>query len=204
MGRIPHERDRREAVDVIIRETRRLMHLVENVLHFSVPRRHSRVARSPRALIALAPVVCDVMASFTPLASEAGATLASALDDTAVAAIEPNAFRQILLNLLDNAVKYGPAGQTVRVAVAWNPAAPERVRLTVDDRGPGIPAGERHIVWQPFVRLASARDSHVRGSGVGLAVVRELAAQAGGAANIEDAPDGGARLVVDLPGSRVA
>jgi signal transduction histidine kinase len=111
---------------------------------------------------------------------------------------DPGAVRQMLLNLLDNAVKYGPAGQEVRIgATRENGVA----RLWVADRGPGIPRADRERVWERFWRLERDRDSSVAGSGIGLAVVRELADLHHGRAWIDDAgPDGpGTRVVIELP-----
>jgi signal transduction histidine kinase len=70
----------------------------------------------------------------------------------------------------------------------------------MDDAGPGIAEEDRERIWQPFVRLAGA--SAVTGSGIGLAVVRELVAGQGGRCWAEAAPRGGARFVVELPGGR--
>jgi signal transduction histidine kinase len=103
----------------------------------------------------------------------------------------------MLLNLLDNAVKYGPVGQTVRVGAARDNGG---ARLWVDDGGPGIPRPDRERVWDRFWRLERDRDSAVAGSGIGLAVVRELAGLHHGRAWIEDAEAGGARVVIALPG----
>jgi signal transduction histidine kinase len=75
------------------------------------------------------------------------------------------------------------------------------VRVEVDDQGPGIPAGERTRVWQPFRRMERDADSATGGSGIGLSVVRELAMLHGGRTWVEDAPGGGARIVVELPGA---
>jgi signal transduction histidine kinase len=94
----------------------------------------------------------------------------------------------MLLNLLDNAIKYGPPGQTVTVIVDRRGG---RARLMVCDRGPGVPLGERHRVWQPFQRLERDVHSAAAGSGIGLYVVRELAAMQHGEVWIEDAPHGG-------------
>jgi two-component system phosphate regulon sensor histidine kinase PhoR len=103
----------------------------------------------------------------------------------------------MLLNLLDNAIKYGPAGQTVTVTVDRHGG---RARLTVRDQGPGVPLGERHRVWQPFQRLERDVHSAAAGSGIGLYVVRELAAMQNGEVWIEDAPQGsGARFGVAFP-----
>jgi len=118
-----------------------------------------------------------------------------------VAAVDAEAFRQMLLNLLDNAVKYGPEDQTVTVTLAPADAA-GHVQVTVDDQGPGIPHAERERIWERFWRLERDRGSAVAGTGIGLAVVRELAALHGGRAWIEDPPAGhgqGARFVLEVP-----
>src|SRR5207244_135699 len=82
-----------------------------------------------------------------------------------------------LLNLLDNAVKYGPPAQVVTVGLA---AGEQRARIWVDDEGPGIPPADRERVWDRFWRLERDRGSAVAGTGIGLAVVRELVALHGG------------------------
>jgi signal transduction histidine kinase len=111
-----------------------------------------------------------------------------------------NALRQILLNLLDNAAKYGPAEQTISVGSGAPATDESRVRFWVDDEGPGIPANDRDRVWEPYVRLNRAVESATGGSGIGLSVVRELVTLHGGAAWIEAArASGGARVVVELP-----
>jgi signal transduction histidine kinase len=116
-----------------------------------------------------------------------------------------DALRQILLNLLDNAAKYGPVGQTITIGSGEAPAANgERVRFWVEDQGPGIPAADRSRVWEPYVRLNRTAESITGGSGIGLAVVRELVILHDGSAWIEAAGvSGGARVVVELP-TRVA
>jgi len=106
---------------------------------------------------------------------------------------------QVLVNLLDNAVKYGPAGQEVRIGASRENGA---ARLWVEDGGPGIPRADRERVWVRFWRLERDRDSAVAGSGIGLAVVRELASLHHGRAFIDDtAPTGagGTRVVIELP-----
>ena len=105
--------------------------------------------------------------------------------------------RQILLNLLDNAVKYGPIGQEVRVTLERS-GDRKLARIIVEDQGPGIPKASRAKVWEPFYRLDRDASSAVAGSGIGLSVVRELATKLGGSARIEESGQG-ARVVVELP-----
>jgi signal transduction histidine kinase len=83
------------------------------------------------------------------------------------------------------------------------------VRLWVDDQGPGVPPRDRERIFAPFVRLARDRvardhgEASRPGSGLGLAVVRDLVALHGGRVWVEDAPGGGARFVVELPNGDV-
>ena len=98
-----------------------------------------------------------------------------------------------MLNLLDNAVKYGPPGQTVRVTVRPDD---QGVAILVDDEGPGIPAADRERIWRPFTRGSQAVSNG--GSGIGLTIVREVATANGGSARVEASPAGGARFVVTL------
>ena len=81
-----------------------------------------------------------------------------------------------------------------------------RVRVAVEDQGPGVPSADRERIWAPFVRalvVPAARGAQT-GTGIGLAVVRDLVARHDGRAWVESAPDGGARFVVDLPATDIA
>ena len=123
-------------------------------------------------------------------------TVRSDLPPRLSAMADRGALRQILLNLLDNAVKYGPPGQTVRVGGARGEDA---VRIWVDDEGPGVPEEYRRKILQPYYRLERDAESAVGGSGIGLAVVEELVQMHDGRIVVEDAPTGGARFLVELP-----
>jgi signal transduction histidine kinase len=196
LGRVRSDEERRRSLAIIDQESRRLTHLVENLLHFSRSERQAtRVVPEPTAL---APLVQQVIDGFAPLAAARGVTLAAAVPEDLVVPADPGAVRQMLLNLLDNAVKYGPAGQQVRIGAT---RANGGARLWVDDGGPGIPQPDRERVWDRFWRLERDRGSAVAGSGIGLAVVRELASLHHGRAWIEDAQtDGiGTRVVIELP-----
>jgi len=197
LGRVRSDDERRRSLAIIDQEARRLTHLVENLLHFS--RSERQTAHITPEPTALAPLVQEVIDGFAPLAAARGTRLAASIPEDLVVPADPGAVRQMLLNLLDNAVKYGPAGQEVRIsAVRENGVA----RLFVDDGGPGIPRADRERVWERFWRLERDRESSVAGSGIGLAVVRELAILHHGRVWIDDAPAGaaaGTRVVIELP-----
>ena len=194
LGRVRSEEERTRSLQIVDQEARRLTHLVENILQFS---------RAERQAITLAPEpgelssqVRDAVECFAPVARARRVSIDARLEDGVVAMVDPGALRQIILNLLDNAVKYGPVGQTVTVGLA---RSGDRARLWVDDQGPGIAPPDRARVWKAFYRLDGAVSSAVAGSGIGLAVVSELVSLHGGRGWVEDAPGRGARFVVELP-----
>jgi signal transduction histidine kinase len=200
LGRTRDAAQQRAAADTIVREARRLMHMVENVLHAARAERRPNPVRVEA--VALTPLAREVARDFAPLAEAAGMRVAAAVPDGLAARAESGAVRQVLLNLLDNALRYGAPAQTIRVGAAAEGGG--TVRLWVDDEGPGIPARDRRRVWLPFVRLARDRQAGDRtGSGLGLAVVADLVHAMEGEAWIAEAPGGGARVCVRLPAASI-
>lgn len=195
LGRVRSAAEGRRSLEIIARETQRLIQLVENVLLFS--RGERRTAQLCRESMRLAPLVADVVQNFSPLAESRQARIVTTLDETVAASVDPGAIRRILLNLLDNAVKYGPAGQSIAVSLS---AEGDRGILAVEDQGPGIDAQDTRRIWEPYSRLARSADA-TGGAGIGLSIVRQLVELHGGHASIETAPSGGARFVVHLPGA---
>ncbi|MBN3799358.1 ATP-binding protein, partial [Burkholderia sp. Ac-20392] len=94
----------------------------------------------------------------------------------------PVMLREMLGNLIDNAIRYTPDGGRITVRVRAEPAA-QRVHLEVEDTGPGIPAAERERVVERFYRILGREGD---GSGLGLAIVREIATQHGGTLTLDD------------------
>ncbi|HEV2671510.1 MAG TPA: HAMP domain-containing sensor histidine kinase [Gemmatimonadales bacterium] len=195
LGRVRTDEERLRSLAIIDQEARRLTHLVENLLHFS--RSERQAAHITPEPTALAPLVREVIDGFAPLAAARGARLSTAVPEDLVVPADPGAVRQMLLNLLDNAVKYGPAGQEIRIGATRDNGA---AQLWVQDGGPGIPRADRERVWERFWRLERDRGSAVAGSGIGLAVVRELAVLHHGRAWIDEpGTDVGTRFVIELP-----
>lgn len=191
----PAQRDR--SVRIINEESRRLTYLVENILHFSRAQRDAnRLAPMP---VEVGRLVREIVDAFAPLARDTAFVVRA--ERGVVARVDQDAFRQMLLNLLDNAAKYGPRGQKVEVGMI---VAGFSVRVWVADQGPGVPAEDRGRIWEPYRRLERDLESATGGSGIGLAVVRDLVELHGGRAWVEDAPGGGARFVLQLPGATYA
>jgi len=194
-GKLRTEEDRQRSTAVINREARRLTHLVENLLYFA------RMGRAPappgtRERVPLAESLRELVEAFGPLARDRRATLAVRVDPPdAAALVSRSALYQMLANLLDNALKYGGPGQTVTLAAELRDG---RVRMSVEDEGPGIPARERESIWEPYRRLQRDVAGIEAGSGIGLSVVKRLAEAGGGTAWVENG-GAGSRFVVELP-----
>ena len=192
--------ERERATGVIHREALRLTNLVDNILEFARLRRsNGALATAP---VSLAAVATELAESFAPLLDAQGARLEVVVADDLLVAAGRDAVSRILRNLVENAVKYGPSGQTIRLTVARGDDA-GAARITVDDEGPGIPEDERTRIWQPYYRLDRDRNAAIGGSGLGLSVVADLVRELGGRAWVDDAPGKGARVVIEIPGAAV-
>ena len=110
---------------------------------------------------------------------------------------DPLLLRRLIRNLLENARRYGGAGP-IDLSVT---GSGDRAVLEVADRGPGIPAAERERIFEPFYRLAEAREAG-RGSGLGIALVRQIARRHGGSAVCLAGEPAGSRFRIDLPAAK--
>jgi signal transduction histidine kinase len=186
--------ERSRAVDVIHRESLRLTNLVDNILEFARLRRGRAVPEA--SAIPLPDVAREVADALAPILESAGNKLELVATGRVDIIGDRDSVIRILRNLIENSVKYGPSGQTVRVTLTRNGNG--MARLQVDDEGPGIPAEARDRVWEPYYRLDRDRNAKT-GSGLGLSVVADLAHALGGMVSVADAPGNGARFTVDLP-----
>jgi signal transduction histidine kinase len=109
--------------------------------------------------------------------------------------VDPLRLEQVLINLIDNALKYSPSSTPVLVELAE--ASDGSAQIVVSDRGPGIPVSLREVIFTRFYR--AAKTETVAGVGLGLFISHEIVALHGGRIDVEDRPGGGARFVVTLP-----
>jgi signal transduction histidine kinase len=195
------EAEKERATGVIHREALRLTNLVDNVLEFARLRRPAKVG--PPAPVALAEVALELAESFAPLLEAQDNRLDVVIGDDLEVPGDRDAISRVLRNLVENAVKYGPPGQTIRLAMTRTEPAGAAL-VTVDDGGPGIPRDDRARIWQPYYRLDRDRNAPAGGSGLGLSVVADLMRLLGGRAWVEDVPGGGggARFTAEFPGAQ--
>ena len=193
LGRERDEAERRTLVDSIVRETRRLVALVENVLMFS---RSGSVALAPRMeAISVALLFDDAGEAVRLAVADAGQSLEIAAV-TEVVLADRRLITQALVNVIDNAIKYGRRGGTIRLGASIDEVS--RIRLHVDDDGPGVPRADRERVFDAYERLGEDQTSERTGTGLGLAVARGIVRACGGRMWIDETPRGGARVVIEL------
>jgi two-component system phosphate regulon sensor histidine kinase PhoR len=190
---IPDEqRDR--FLEIIVSETERLTAIVSQIL-LAGQLEEGRVDVTTAATD-LQPLAESVLASACLRAPAEIELRLVQNGDRVVALADEAKLRQVLVNLLDNAIKYSPDGGDVAVELA---GGPNRVRLTVRDSGLGIPLGEHERIFEKFYRLDPALTRGVGGSGLGLFISRELVSRMDGSLTVRSEPGGGAAFVVDLP-----
>ncbi|CAL1239689.1 ATP-binding protein [Candidatus Methylocalor cossyra] len=172
---------RNHALDGLVRGCERAAQLIDQLL--TLARLDAR-AGPPQGHCDLLPVVRTVLAELAPWAHGRGIALELLGDESVPVPADETLLLQVLVrNLVDNAVRYSPAGQTVTVRVA---AEPRAVRLEVLDRGPGIPAAERDRVLGRFYRLAGYEE----GAGLGLSIALRIAELCGARLELLDHPEG--------------
>ena len=193
-------REAREALADCVDESDRLLHVLEALLDISAAEggalKLERRVTDTRQLLERA---ADL---YREVAEEKRITLTVEAPEPAAASIDAVRLGQAVNNLVDNALKYTPAGGRVvlgarRTGPGAELATGHAVELTVTDNGPGVPPGEREAIFRRLYRVDSSRSQ--RGLGLGLSLVKAIVASHGGHVHVEDAPGGGARFVVRLP-----
>ena len=199
-GRVAPAR-RQHYVETIVSESERLSRLVDNVLAFGrAERGEAAAAHAPLDVGALAVGVAE---RYRPVLARAGAALtAGVAAGVPPVSADADALAEALVNLLDNAAKYG-AGTPVDLTVR---AERRSVVVEVADRGPGLLPADRERVFEPFVRVQPASADGLahtaKGTGLGLALVRRIAEAHGGTVSAHARPGGGALFRLTLPAQR--
>ncbi|HTN91443.1 MAG TPA: PAS domain-containing sensor histidine kinase, partial [Sorangium sp.] len=185
----------RADLERIQRSGRRLRRLVDDVLDYQ--KIEAGKMQIDLEAVDVGALVTDMVEEALPAAERAGIQLSVRVDPALRAVpLDRRKFEKIALNLLGNALKFTPPGGRVAVGLQ---ATDGLFELSVEDTGPGIPADQRHLLFQHFQQLdASATRKH-EGTGIGLALVKELTELLGGTLGVASEPDAGSRFFVRLP-----
>jgi signal transduction histidine kinase len=204
-GLVLSEDKRQEYYRTIHDESERLGRLINNVLEFSQLERGQRELKL--IVGSIGDVVNEVVSNLSPHAEREGFTLTARIeDDLPTVRFDRDALVQVLFNLADNAMKYARGGGPQVIEIACQRADergkrdPEgqRVILEVRDFGPGVPRRHLSHLFEPFYR-AEAKGEVAKGTGIGLALVRDLCEAMGAAVAASNVPEGGFHVLVDFP-----
>ena len=185
----------REVIGSMLEEAARLTRLVESLLTIS----RADSGQLPLAVseITVLPFVREITSLLEVLAEEKAQHIVVSGNERALVKADRGVLRQVLINLLDNAVKYSPAGGTISVRV--RPAG-QTVAVEVEDGGPGIAPEHRVRVFDRFYRIDEARSREAGGAGLGLAIAKWGAEAHSGRIELECPASGGCIFRLTLPG----
>jgi PAS domain S-box-containing protein len=193
------ETQRRRLMRMIEQESDHLAQIVDQLLV---------TAQIDRGRLRFAERDCDVAAICTSVIEAAEARKPDAIrlalvapETTRPLRCDPPRLKQVLVNLVENAIKYSPEGGRIEVRIA---DTPDRLRIEVRDEGLGIPPSEQARIFEKFYRLDAEMSRGVGGSGLGLYISREIVEQMGGLLSVRSRRGSGSTFTVTLPRVRVA
>ena len=177
----------RAFLGIIERNAERLHDLVEDLLDLS--RIESRGLKLNMEPLVIDAVYDQVLSLFSERAAKRGTKLENEAPDDAPRVIaDRRALEHVLTNLVDNAVKYCPAGTTIRLRAITRG---QTVELLVEDNGPGIEARHLPRLFERFYRVDAGRSRDIGGTGLGLSIVKHMVEAMGGTVNVESTPGAG-------------
>jgi heavy metal sensor kinase len=193
MGEAKSSPELERAISNALEEMNRLSGMVDSLITLS--RMESLWGRHTHPRIALLPLAQETMEQMNLLAEEKNITLKGPDGDPAVAVTgDRDRLKQVLVNLIDNAIKYTPEGGEVRVSVT---AAAGKAQIKVQDTGIGVDPAHHVRIFDRFYRVSTDRGE--AGAGLGLAIVRSICHAHGGTVTINSMAGKGSSFVVELP-----
>jgi two-component system phosphate regulon sensor histidine kinase PhoR len=198
-GRVDNEEKRQQYLQIINTESERLSELIDNLLDFARAERGRSSYAFAEADLSL--VVSRTVQACRPRAKGVELVFEPPDPPLELVRLDERAVSIAVANLIDNALKYAPEGRRVVIAIRSRGPAHE---IAVTDEGPGIPVEERKRIFERFVRGKAAEETRARGSGIGLALVKHIAAAHGGRAWVEPASPQGSTFVFSIRAGRVS
>ena len=196
LGRVTKAEKIQEYGEYIEAESRRLTQLINNILDFSkIESAEKKYRFCPTDVVEL---VEQTVAGFEMPLRDSGVSIAFASHGTRppLLPLDKDAIAQVLMNLLDNAVKYSNGNKSIEVTVR---GSRDEVSISVRDHGIGIPPSERKKIFEKFYRVGSGLVHDVKGSGLGLSIVEHVAKAHGGHVEVESEVGEGSTFTIVLP-----
>jgi heavy metal sensor kinase len=188
-----------ETIGSMLEEIDRMTSLVDTLLRLS----HGDAGRIrlTRELVDLGELARDVASSLGILAEERNQKIAIDVADHVLVSADRLVLREAVTNVLDNALKYSPAGSSVTIRVEQTA---DRAMVAVADQGPGIPREHRERIFDRFFRIDEARSRDAGGAGLGLAIAKWAVDVHGGRITVDERPGGGSEFRIVLPLGQVS
>jgi signal transduction histidine kinase len=194
-GIVTEEKDKRKFYSIIRKESERLTHLINNVLDFS--RMDAGVKEYDFREADLVEVIRSSLEAYKFQISDSGFRIESELpDEPLILRIDKDAISQVLLNLLNNAVKYSDEEKYILVKVCNDSTS---ALISVTDHGVGISKDELKKIFDKFYRISTVRTKETRGSGLGLTLAKHIVEAHSGTIEVESEIGNGSRFTVILP-----
>jgi signal transduction histidine kinase len=196
LGRVKEPDKIQEYGEYIETESRRLTQLINNILDFSKIESGQKTYHFEQT--AVEGVVADTLKTFEVVLEQNGFTLSLEMHSSPLprVVIDPDAIAQAFINLLDNAVKYSGGSKAIGVKLAEHG---DMVTISVVDHGVGIANEEREKVFEKFYRVGNCLVHDVKGSGLGLSIVKHIVEAHHGRVTVESEPGRGSAFTVHLP-----
>jgi two-component system phosphate regulon sensor histidine kinase PhoR len=182
-------------LEMALRNTRRMGAIIGNLLLLAGMESGTNGNSDASAEHPVKPVLEDALSLCRGDAQARGVTINTACDADTAALMNPQLVTHALVNLLDNAIKYGPEGGVIEVTARYNG---DRTEITVRDEGPGIPPQYQSRIFERFFRINGS--SRIKeGSGLGLALAKHIAMAQDGDISLESAIGSGSAFTLTLP-----
>jgi signal transduction histidine kinase len=196
LGRVKEPDKIQEYGEYIETESRRLTQLINNILDFSKIESGQKTYHFEQSAVEC--VVADTLKTFEVVLEQNGFTVSLEKPSLPLpqVVIDPDAIAQAFINLLDNAVKYSGGSKEIGVKLAEQG---EMVTISVIDHGVGIAGEEREKVFEKFYRVGNCLVHDVKGSGLGLSIVKHIVEAHHGRVTVESEPGHGSAFTVHLP-----
>jgi two-component system phosphate regulon sensor histidine kinase PhoR len=192
-GRTRDEDDVKKSLKIIEKESRRLSRLISNILDLTG--KENLIFETSPEIVEVDREIRETIQGFNPMADLASNNINLDLESI-TARVDPAGLKQILTNILDNAIKYGPEGQEIDIRLRKEESS---MVLSILDEGPGIPEEIHDKVWQSNWRKDNSEKHSESGSGIGLFVVKQYLQQMNGSVEIKNREGEGTKFAIRFP-----
>lgn len=186
-------KDRNKYIRIIQEETNRLANLIKNLFELAKIDQNEFAIKKER--IMYRELIHTVMARIQPAIDEKNIKFSFYCPDNLAVSVDPERIQQVLLNILDNAIKYTPEGSNIRMEVSQNK---HEILTTISDTGAGIPEEDVPYVFERLYRSEKSRSRLNGGSGLGLTIAKEIVELHGGKIEVESTPGKGTVFIISL------